>query len=89
MEDSMIPALTTALERLHPDYTVESYDVTHTLPAISEDTYILQNLYLKGRSKPSACGRFDGMPVPMIIAPSCLPFAGYIVRVSRQQEMAL
>lgn len=85
----MTPAITAALESIHPDYTVESYDIAWTKPEISEDIHCLQNVRLNGRSKPSACGRYDGMPIPRIIAPSCLPAAGYLIRVSRQTELAL
>ncbi len=83
----MIPALTAAIESLYPDYTVQSYDILWTKPEVSEDLYCLQNLRLDGRSKLSACGRFDGMPIQMIVADSRMPYAGYLIRVSRQMEL--
>ena len=66
-------------ERDNPDHVLVSFDVIHEVPCETGGKFlILQNVFMTGRPIP---GGHDGQPVPIMIAASYLPFAGYLVKL--------
>lgn len=79
--DDIRENLACVISHEYPLYRVKSFDVIGQ----KDDCYVLQNVRLEGIPQPSACGKFDGQCVPMIVAPSWMPFAGYCVKTWKPQ----
>jgi hypothetical protein len=58
--------LTDVIEKLYPDYTVDSFDLGHEVS--ESNTFILQNIRLTGKHMLSDDGVMDGQPISQLLA---------------------
>ena len=78
--------ITAALERIYPDYTVDSFDIKRH--DNGDGIYVLRDIKLTGRHMLSEDGMIDGQPLPMIVAPTAMygELAGFVIKFPTREE---
>lgn len=71
--------------REYSHYFVKSFDVVDQ----RDNIYILQNILLEGKHLLSSDGKVDGQPSPQLIAPSYLPYAGFVIKLEETKAKGL